>query len=254
MDGDHVVATVFSDRDLTQVELDRMARRISHSYGLGEDISGFLALSDTVPVMRAPLALLRGMRQSCPENIFEIAIISLLLQNATIGRTRQMLDNLLHHHGRMVTFDTVELGTFFTPSEIVDVDEKTHRDVNRLGYRAKYIPRFATFFLGREGLLSADAELLDQFQQIKGVGPYTRAIVASHASRDPSALGLDVWNRKILAQRLLGVDDAEPVAVMAACTALFPGYEGLAALYLLEHEYSSHPAAPLIVDRMPNDA
>jgi hypothetical protein len=34
--------------------------------------------------------------------------------------------------------------------------------------------------------------------------------MASHASRDPATFALDVWNRKILARRLLDTDDAAP--------------------------------------------
>lgn len=241
-----VLASIYADKLLDVAQIDQVSARITHSYGLAEDQRGFLEVAASHPAMHAPLRHFRGMRQSCPENLFEIAIISLLLQNATIQRTRQMMNNLLRHHGCIVQFDQVELRAFFTPSEIADTDEEVHREKNRLGYRAKYIPRFGDFFRERGDLLSADADLLAQFQSVKGVGPYTTAIVASHASRDPSALGLDVWNRKILARHLLNVEDADPKEVMRACTSAFPGYEGLAALYLLEYEYIDKPLAPLV--------
>jgi 3-methyladenine DNA glycosylase/8-oxoguanine DNA glycosylase len=243
-----VEVSIYADRSLNPAELEQLRARIAHSYGLVEDQSEFLSVAAKHPAMHAPLRRFRGMRQSCPENLFEIAIISLLLQNATIQRTRQMMDNLLRHHGRIVRFDKVELRAFFTPVEIGDISEELHREQNRLGYRAKYIPRFSEFFRERGDLLSAEVELLAQFQNVKGVGPYTTAIVASHASRDPSALGLDVWNRKILAKCLLGVEDAPPKEVMSACNAAFPGYEGLAALYLLEFEYIDRPLAPLVAE------
>lgn len=44
---------------------------------------------------------------------------------------------------------------------------------------------------------------MTNFQTIKGVGPYTATVIASHAVWDHSAIGLDVWNRKILARKFL---------------------------------------------------
>lgn len=142
--------------------------------------------------MREPLQALAGMRQSCPENLFEIAIISLLLQNATVARTTQMMTNLLDHYH------------------------------------------------------ASKAELMTEFQAIKGVGSYTAAIIASHAVRDPSALGLDVWNRKLLAKRFLDTDDAEAKVVMATMQRLFPGYEGLAGLYVIENAYREQAVVELV--------
>jgi hypothetical protein len=97
-------------------------------------------------------------------------------------------------------FNGVMLKAFFTPEEITGVGEAAFRERDRLGYRAKYIGRFAEFFTEHdpdEVDHASKAELMTEFQTIKGVGPYTAAIIASHAVRDPSALGLDVWNRKL---------------------------------------------------------
>ncbi|MET9661018.1 hypothetical protein [Streptomyces sp. NPDC006510] len=88
------------------------------------------------------------------------------------------------------------------------------KEQDRLGYRAKPLPRFAAFFRDRtaEDLQAAD-DLALTFQQIHGVGPYAATVTPSHASGDPEAFGLDVWNRKILALRLLGADAPAPEAV-----------------------------------------
>jgi 3-methyladenine DNA glycosylase/8-oxoguanine DNA glycosylase len=243
-----VMADVYGDGALPPAQEERLRRRLRWSYGLDEDLSAFREQCLGVPAMRAPLARLEGMRQSCPESPFEIAVISLLLQNATIARTAQMMRNLLAHYGHVVRFAGQELRAFFTPQEIAGIPEDRLRAEDRLGYRAKYLPRFAAFFAG-SGPQPGDgdrAELTARFQEIKGVGPYTAAIIASHASRDPSALGLDVWNRKLLARALMGVQDAEPSAVMAAATSLFPGYQALASLYIIEHQYADNPASPLL--------
>lgn len=242
-------AEVYADAAWHEVDRKRLTARLSHSYGLDEDITDFIALAGQVPPMQEPLTALAGMRQSCPENLFEIAIISLLLQNATVARTTQMMTHLLDHYGRVVEFDDVTLKAFFTPAEIMSVDEATFRERDRLGYRAKYIGRFAEFFAAHDpdSVDRADkAELVREFQTIKGVGPYTAAIIASHAIRDTAALGLDVWNRKLLAKRLMDVDDAEVAMVKAEMTRLFPGYEGLAGLYFIENAYREQAVVELV--------
>jgi 3-methyladenine DNA glycosylase/8-oxoguanine DNA glycosylase len=246
MDGSRLMATIHCNQALGDAARTHLQRRIRHAYGVDEDLGPFIDLASRVDQMRDALAALNGMRQSCPENLFEISIISLLLQNATIHRSTQMMSNLLSNYGRIVQFDGVVLRAFFTPQEVMDVPEERFRTIDRLGYRAKYIARFAEFFADRSEALVLCPKLRSDFLEIKGVGPYTAAIVDSHASRDPSALGLDVWNRKILAQRLLGVADADPQDVQDVCSKLFPGYEGLAALYLVEHSYLERPMGPLI--------
>lgn len=149
----------------------------------------------------------------------------------------------------LVEFDGVTLKAFFTPEEIASVDETTFRERDRLGYRAKYIGCFAEFFTQHdpdEVDHASKAELMSEFQTINGVGPYTASIIAGHAVRDPSALGLDVWNRKLLARCFLGVDDTDAEAVMTEMTRLFPGYEGLAGLYVVEDAYRDQAVVGLV--------
>src|SRR5262249_33982846 len=81
MDGaDTLRAEVYADGTWRDAARQRLTTRLIHSYGLDEDISAFVVQAKQVPPMRETLAALAGMRQSCPENLFEIAIISLLLQ------------------------------------------------------------------------------------------------------------------------------------------------------------------------------
>ncbi|MFI0968383.1 hypothetical protein ACH4S8_44695 [Streptomyces sp. NPDC021080] len=87
---------------------------------------------------------------------------------------------------------------------------------------------------------------MQTFQQVKGVGPCTTAIMASHAPRNSDSFGLDVWNRKILARRLLDAEDAAPEAVTRRLNKLFPSHAGTAGLYFVEHEYLDSPVAPLL--------
>lgn len=248
MKGNTFVAKVFASGKWTDTLRSRLSRRLDAAYGLSEDISGFLQSAQVTPVTRSAATKLAGMKISCPENLFEISVLSLLMQNTTIQRSTQMLELLLIHYGAVVQVNDWSLRTFFSPKEILQISESELRTVCRLGYRAKYLPRFANFFASNkdEDLITMNTDVLKaEIQKIKGVGPYTANIVASHALRDPSALPLDVWNRKILAKALFDSNSADPARIRQQLESIFPGCAGLAALYLIEYEYFDSPLAPL---------
>jgi hypothetical protein len=62
----------------------------------------------------------------------------------------------------------------------------------------------------------------------------------------PTLVGTAIWNRRLLAKRFLDVDDAEAEVVMAETTRLFPGYEGLAGLYVIEDAYRERAVVELV--------
>ncbi|MFF4583374.1 hypothetical protein ACFY15_34130 [Streptomyces sp. NPDC001373] len=241
-----VIADVYTDGDYKPAQGEQLRARLTTSYGLTEDVTVFTTLAEQVPAMREPLAGLAGMRQSCPEDHFEISVVALLLQNTTVSRTTAMTRNLLTHHGLLVRFDGITLRAWFTPAEIADLTAETFKEQDRLGYRAKSLPHFAAFFRDHTQEDLRGENLVERFQEIKGVGPYTAAVMASHASRDPAVFGIDVWNRKIFARSILGVPDADAEVITRRMNELFPSHAGTAALYLVEHEYLTTPVAPLL--------
>ncbi|MGW2022067.1 hypothetical protein [Streptomyces decoyicus] len=107
-----------------------------------------------------------------------------MVPSVSTASATQMTRNLLTHHGQLVHFDGITLRAWFTPAELAHVSAETLKEQDRLGYRATALPHFADFFRDHpaEELQAAD-DLVQTFQQIKGVGPYTAAITASHASR-----------------------------------------------------------------------
>lgn len=244
-----LAARVFAAGDWNTEIRSRLIRRINLAYGLSEDISTFLSLAASVTEMRSPLRILKGMRMSCPESLFEIAVVSLLLQNTTIQRTTQMMTKLLNRYGSLVEFDNVYLRVFFSPEQMLPITENELRVECRLGYRAKYLPEFAKFFSVEDddALRELPQEtIMSNIQKIKGVGPYTAGIIASHALRDPSKLALDVWNTKLFAKIFSWEEGLEAKIVLEKFEKLFPNYEGLAGLYILEHHYIDTPMLPLV--------
>jgi 3-methyladenine DNA glycosylase/8-oxoguanine DNA glycosylase len=250
-DGE-IIVTVFADSSWNPEKKKRLLRRLQIGYGLNENLKPFLRLAQSVPQIKAAIRAMRGMRMSCPESLFEISVISLLLQNTTIKRSIQMTKNLFERYGSKVSFDGQNLFCFFSPGDILKATEEELRLLCRLGYRAKYLPRFAAFFLNEDDDKLREMpphEILSRLQTIHGVGPYTANIIASHALRDTQAIALDVWNRKLLAKFLLNIDDADPKIIRKTCGKLFHHYAGLAALYLIEDYYRTMPMSSLALSK-----
>lgn len=239
---------VFSNTDLSEHDLKKIIQRIVFSYGLNEQFD--LEIKKEYPgKLRKLMRKFRGMRISCPESLYEMAIISLVLQNATINRTKQMFSNLLDNYGKVVEFDGRELKMFFSPEEMLDVSEDELKEVCRLGYRKKYIVPFSHFFISNsdEYLMSLPKEeLLKKLQEIKGVGTYTSNVLASHVLRSRENVGLDSWNTKIIGSYLF---DNEELSIDELYCLLEKNYGkdmGVICTYIIEEEYESHPANPLL--------
>lgn len=240
---------IFSTAKWTPSHTEALQQRLVMAYGLNEDRTNFIAMAKQHPVLSALPVSLQGMYSSCPENLFELGLLGILLQNTTVTRTRDMLAGMLRLCGTLVEFDGVVLYSFFNPQSLVNLGRERLRSEVRVGYRDKALLSMAEFFCGREDLLglppeTADATILELLK-IKGVGPYTAGIIASSVFRNPGEYGLDVWNRRILSRRLIGSDDLPPESLRDLIRKEFAPYEGLAVEMLVESEYLRQPVCPI---------
>ena len=99
------------------------------------------------------------------------------------------------------------------------------------GYRADTLRRLAAVARAEPDLLEAgpsacSSGLLEQVWAVRGVGPYSRALVELFACRRYGSLPLDRWLKRLAAEAY-GVD---PAVSGAELERRFPGYAGLAAL------------------------
>lgn len=248
LSGSTLIIDVFANGYLTEEQLTYLRGHITRSYGLTETYDVPAQISEANEHVKGFFPRLHGTRISCPENVFEIAIVSLLLQNTNISRTTTMFKKLIECYGSLVAFDDVVLYSFYSPDDVLTATEAELKEHCRLGYRARYIRNFADFFSSNKEseLRKLDKEdLLALLQTIKGVGTYTSNIVASSALRDTAAIPFDAWNRKILASRLYGADPADTEALRTRMVSDFGKYSGLIAMYTIENEYIDKPVVPL---------
>jgi 3-methyladenine DNA glycosylase/8-oxoguanine DNA glycosylase len=194
--------SVFYDGKISDGELEKIRQEIIWRFDLDADLKEFnkLAKGDKrfYPIFKKWL----GMRNSSAHNLYELLIIAVLLQNATVRRTVQMTNVLLDNYGTRLKFDGKDIFAIWLPEKLNDVTEKDLMDL-KIGYRAKFIKRLSQDFA--EGKIdelklrtldqeSAKKELI----KLYGVGPETARILLFEVCHQYSTFDyIAPWQQKI---------------------------------------------------------
>jgi N-glycosylase/DNA lyase len=178
------------------------------------------------------------MRECSLNSIYELLVISLVLQNTNVKRTRTMLRNLLEKYGTKVVFDGKELFAFFKPEIIARTREKELWNC-KLGYRAPYIKSISRSFANKEidefelrKMKKDDAK--KKLMELKGIGPYSADIILAEALRHHNILVLDIWSQKIFSKVLFGDEKHSKEQILKKAEKLWNGWKGLAGRYIME--------------------
>lgn len=193
---------VFYDKDISKNELEKIRQEIIWRFDLNADLKEFnkLAKSDKrfYPIFKKWL----GMRNSSAHNLYELLIIAVLLQNATVRRTVQMTNVLLDSYGTKLKFGGKEIFAIWLPEKLNNVSEQNLRNL-KIGYRAKFINRLSHDFA--EGKIdepklrtlnqeSARKELMELY----GVGPETARILLFEVCHQYNTFDhIAPWQQKI---------------------------------------------------------
>ena len=119
-----------------------------------------------------------------------------------------MMDALLEHYGRQISFDGREV-TLWPRAEViaaVDPDELWKR--TKIGYRAERLVKAARFLsehpISPEDLFSLhEEEAIKRLTEIPGVGPYSAGIILG-------TFPIDVWSVVIFSELFLGKTPENP--------------------------------------------
>lgn len=181
----------------------------------------------------------RGMRGSNPYTLYELMIIGVLLQNATVRRTVQMTEALLHVFGTPVSFDGKTLLAMWTPADLSGVSEQALRDL-KVGYRAKMIKRLSAAFAAGEidefELRAMDHESARrELLKLYGVGPETARILLQAAFHYHSAIGhIARWERKIYSRLFYNRRIVAESRIRHDLNRRYAEYASLAVAYIFE--------------------
>ena len=202
--------TVYSKNKLVPNMMESVVEELNWRYGFSEDISEFFEEFKNDLFLKTVFKRWRGMRVNCANSLYELLVISIVLQNATVRRTTQMMDNLFNAYGSKLEFDGKELFAYWNPEVFNEVDEEELRTL-KVGYRAKMIKRVSEAFARGEidelKLRKMNTEEARQeLMKLYGVGPATAQIILGGYFRKYDTFDLKgkFWEQKILSRIMYG--------------------------------------------------
>jgi len=197
---------VYSKVKLAPNMIESVVEKLNWRYGFNEDISEFIEEFKNDTFLKSVFKRWKGMRSNCANSLYELLIISIVLQNATVKRTIQMMNNLFNAYGSKLKFDGKELSAYWNPQDLNNVDEEELRAL-KVGYRAKMIKRVSEAFTRGEidelklrKMNTGDAK--QELMKLYGVGPATAQIILGGYLRryDTFDLKDKFWEQKILSR------------------------------------------------------
>ena len=251
IDDPKIDLTIYSKSRVSQQKTEEIVRELEWRYGLREDICGFIKEFEHDKFLEPTFKRLRGTRNNCANSLYELLIISIVLQNATVRRTVQMMNNLFNSYGTKLKFDSKKLSTYWSPEDLSKVSEDELR-LLKVGYRAKMIKRVSEAFANREinelklrQMNTGDAK--KELMRLYGVGPATAEIILSGYLRryDTFDLKGKFWEQKILSRVMFKKKLVPNEEIAEEFDSRYGKWKGLAFHYIFTDLFWRHREKPI---------
>jgi len=229
---------IYSQNPLTADYLDDLIPELRWRYNLDSDISGFYEKYRKDRVLGPVIEKWKGMKPRAAASLYETLIIYIVLQNATVRRTVQMMENLFEKFGNKLEFDGKTLSAYWEPGKMEEVTEQELRDI-KLGYRAKFLKRITEQFVNKEidefalrkmGREEVRTEML----KLYGIGPASVGyLLFEHFYFYDKLETIPPWEQKIMS-RLIFNEELVATDKILGFFRKFEGWEKLAFNYIWE--------------------
>lgn len=235
----YISMRVFAGHPINQKELDAITAEVRFRFGMDLDLSKFMEIAESDPVLGPIEKRWRGMRPSCAFSLYELLCISIVLQNAQVSRSVKMLEAMLSRFGERIQFDGVNLFAFWPPSVIAMAEETDLREL-KVGYRAKSILCVSKFFSEHpdfeERIRSLSREqAAKSLREIYGVGPATAWYLLFESLKHVDAFNhVSPWEQKIFSRLLFNEDLVPAERILTEAKERWGDWRMLACHYIFE--------------------
>jgi 3-methyladenine DNA glycosylase/8-oxoguanine DNA glycosylase len=243
---------VWADAHISGRTLASLQHELAWRANLRLDLAEFEQLARSDRELAAVARRWRGMRPMHLGSLYEYLVIAIVLQNATVRRSVQMLHALFECYGTLLRFDRHELYGFWDPATLAGASEQELRAL-KVGYRAKSLLRVSEAIAEGKadtaGLRGATVEAQRAaLLSLYGVGPASVGYIlidVFHAFDEMA--DISPWEQRIYSRLLLGtpIDDPAPVPVLLERIARWSPWRALALHYLWEDLFWRHHAEPI---------
>lgn len=197
-----LLISIFSKKALSKDGLENLRKEIIWRFELEKDLGEFNKMTKRDKIFSPIFKKWLGMRNTAQYTLYELLIIAIVLQNATVRRSRQMLDALLAKYGTKLEFDNKELWAIWLPKALNKVSEQELRDL-KVGYRAKFIKKlsqdFSTSKIDEYRLRNLSREeTKKELMKLYGIGPETARILLFEIFHQDDVFDhISPWQQKI---------------------------------------------------------
>jgi len=235
-----ILLTIFSDNKLSNNILKEITDEVIYRFNMKADISEFIQLAYNDDLLKKIEKKWHGMRPRCAYSLYELLCITLVLQNAQISRSINMIKSMLKNYGKKILFDKKELFVFWLPKELENVSDSDLRNL-KIGYRAKSFLKQATFFSKNKNFEfdirqlnknEAEKKLLD----IYGVGKASVWYLLFECFHHYDAFDyISPWENKILSKLLYNNFNTSSEKILNYAKLHWQEYRMLAIHYIFEN-------------------
>jgi 3-methyladenine DNA glycosylase/8-oxoguanine DNA glycosylase len=242
VDHPRVSLSVWSQEELARRFVDELVDEVDYRYKFDLDLGEFNRRFGGDPQLGPVIDRWRGMKPLNHSSLYEYLIIAIVLQNATVRRSVNMMQALFESYGTLVSYDGRELYCFWEPGAIDRITEEELRRL-KVGYRAKSIKRVTDAFVKRE-INEVELRGRSKEQQreallaLYGIGPASVWYILSDVFHHVNELNhISPWEQKIYSKLFFDRDPDDPVPVdvlLRTFEERFGEYKMLAVHYVWE--------------------
>lgn len=231
--------SVYSKESFGKNETIKLKEEITWRFELDANLKEFNELAKNDKRFHPVFKKWTGMRNASQYSLYELLIIAIVLQNATIRRSQQMLDMLIGKFGTKLKFGKKELWVIWLPENLEKVSEQELRDL-RIGYRAKFIKRLSENFANGEideyHLRNLDeASAKKELMKLYGVGPETARILLFEVYHHYNVFDhIAPWQQKIYSRLFYGKKSVPATKIRNDIKKRYGKYSMLAVHYIWE--------------------
>jgi 3-methyladenine DNA glycosylase/8-oxoguanine DNA glycosylase len=216
VDSPKVKLSIWSREKLDRQFVKDLTGEITYRYNLQLDLTDFNRRFEDDPQMGPIIDRWRGMRPLNYSSLYEYLIIAIVLQNATVRRTVQMMQALYEKYGTWLAYDGKKLACFWEPAVVDRATEQELRDL-KMGYRAKSIKRVtAAFAHGEINELELRSRSREEQRQallgLYGIGPASVGYILGDIFHHMDEMNhISPWEQRIYSKLFFDASPDEPV-------------------------------------------
>jgi len=218
IDNPRVSLSIWSQDVLSKDLLNSITDEIKYRYNFQLELTEFIQRFRNDSQLGPVINKWQGMKPLNVSSLYEYLIVAIVLQNATVRLSVNMMQALFENYGTLLSYDGKELYCFWEPEVIDEVTEKNLRYL-KIGYRAKSIKRVTNAFV-REEINEYELRNKSREEQHKallalyGIGPASVGYILSDVFHHLDELNyISPWEQKIYSKLFFNQDPDKPVSV-----------------------------------------